>query len=109
MKLFQWILQSLQSYSNFAEKPLLHAAVPLCEEFNIKWSSFENAPPSSKGHEVILQTTEPQTFWTPSPPARDPQPCLEVAFIDNHVVTAIELKGNAVKILKHYSHLQWHP
>lgn len=78
-----------------AEKQLLHSAVPLCEEFNIKWSSFESARPSSKGHEVILQTTESQTFWIPSPPSRDPHPCLEVEFKNNHVITAIELKGKA--------------
>ena len=74
------------------EQPLLHTAMPLCEDFNIKWSSFEGAPPSSKGHEVIMQSAElPQTFWTPSP--RDHSPCLEVSFKDNHVITSIELKG----------------
>lgn len=78
------------------EKPLLHAAVPLCDEFAIKWSSFEGVAPGSKGHEVILHTTDPQTFWTPSPPSRDPHPCLEMAFKGNHVATAIELKGKKI-------------
>ena len=47
----------------------------------------------SKGHGAILQIPDSQKFWTPSPPARDPHPCLEVEFKGNHVITAIELKG----------------
>ena len=76
-----------------AEGRLLSEAVPLCDELKIKWSSCEGVPRVSKGHEIILQNSGPQTFWCPSPSARDPRPCLEVEFKDNHVITAIELKG----------------
>jgi hypothetical protein len=66
--------------------------VPLCEEFKIKWSSFEGTLPSSKGHQIILQGADsPQTYWTPV--AQDAHPSLEVEFVDNYVITAMELKG----------------
>jgi len=71
---------------------LLQDAVPLRDEFRFKWSSFEGDSSSNKltGHEVILPS---QTFWKPDPPNRDPNPCLEVEFFRNRIVTAIELKG----------------
>jgi hypothetical protein len=32
-------------------------------------------------------------FWSPTSPAMDTHPCLEVEFKKNHVVTRIELRG----------------
>ncbi len=61
----------------------------------MKWSSFDGVALGSSGHEVILQpvSKEPAKFWTPSPPIRDPNPCLGVEFKGNYVITALELRG----------------
>ncbi len=77
---------------SLVERPLLQVAVPLCEEFYISYSSLEGGGRPT-GHEGILQSTDSQMFWKPEPPNKDPNPCMEVVFHKNHIVTSIELKG----------------
>ena len=84
------------------EKRLLSQAAPQCTEFNIKWSSFRKSSESDKGppdpYDAILQFSDTLKFWSPQP--NDTAPCLEVEFKHNHVLTAVEIRGSVIIILK---------
>ena len=83
-------------FLHLPEKPLLSSAPPLCDDFQIKWSSYIRATEDRQCHSAILSFSEPMRFWSPASPAMDTHPCLEVEFKKNHVVTSIELRGDRI-------------
>lgn len=74
------------------EKQLLSRAIPLSAEFQLKWSSTELTDPPIHPQDVILQFSDPKpSFWAPV--YMDQQPFIEVEFRENHIITAVEIRG----------------
>ena len=90
--MIKW-LSYIAHFLHLAEKPLLSSAPPLCDDFQIKWSSYVRASEDRQCHSAILSYSEPMRFWSPASPVMDTHPCLEVEFKKNHVVTTVELRG----------------
>jgi len=75
-----------------AEKQLLSRAIPLSAEFQLKWSSTELTDLPVHPQDVILQFSDPKpSFWAPV--YLDQQPFIEVEFRENHIITAVEIRG----------------
>ena len=71
------------------EKPLLSRATPLNQDYQIKAST--HVGPYAAG-EAILQFSDEPRFWCPD--VKDLTPTLEVEFNKNHIMTALEVRGD---------------
>ena len=44
-----------------------------------------------KPYDAVLNFSDKPIFWQPNP--EDPHPCMEVQMKENHIITAVELRG----------------